>query len=427
VTGADTRVWRSLPSSTAQFTTELLPAPGQTSCSTTSPQLSMLENGTFRVRATGRANGDKRSIVATFKRKSFVDFLYFTTRETLPPAAYQGTGITPATAQANCDAPRSSRPNWCMRIQFAAADRIDGPFHTEDDSILVCNSPTFGRTSADRIEIVGPAPGHIQSGGCGGTPNYLGTRYTPASSLSLPPTNAGLATLADPNYKFTGNTCLEFTGASVRVWANQAWSGSVPCPGAGSPTATRSLPAPNGVIYVDNGAGCTGGYQYYQNYSDPSSCGNVAVVGNYSSSTTVGARNDIVIRGDLRNTGSAMMGLVANNFVRVYHQVTNRSGDDCDNAASLSNVTIDAAILAVNQSFIADNWYCGSALGNLTVNGAIGQYWRGAVGQSGGGNSGYIKDYNYDDRLKYAEPPNFLDPVQASWRLIRRTEQQPAT
>jgi hypothetical protein len=424
-------VWRSLPSSTAQFTIELLPAAGQSSCSTTSPQTSMLENGTFRIRATGRANGDKRSIVATFKRKSFVDFLYFTTRETLPPAAYAGTGISPATAQANCDAPRSSRPSWCMRIQFAPTDHIDGPFHTEDDSILVCNSPTFGRTAADRIEIVGPAPGHVASSGCGASPNYLGTRYTPASSLSLPPSNAGLATLADPNYKFTGNTCLQFTGGSVKVWAGQNWSstGSVPCPGSGSPTYTRSLPAPNGVIYVDNGAGCVSGYSYYQNYSDPASCGNVAVIGDYNTSTTVAARNDIIIRGNLHNAGNAMMGLVANNFVRVYHQVTNRSGDDCTNAAggALTNVSIDAAILAVNQSFIADNWYCGASLGTLTVNGAIGQYWRGAVGQSGSPGNGYIKDYNYDDRLKYAEPPNFLDPIQASWRLIRRSEQQPAT
>ena len=42
--------------------------------------------------------------------------------------------------------------------------------------------------------------------------------------------------------------------------------------------------------------------------------------------------------------------------------------------------TIDAAILAINHSFIVDNYDCGSPLGTLTVNGAIAQKYRGAVG-----------------------------------------------
>lgn len=35
-------------------------------------------------------------------------------------------------------------------------------------------------------------------------------------------------------------------------------------------------------------------------------------------------------------------------------------------------------------------------------------------------------DYVYNDRLRYREPPYFLDPVQASWRISRETEQVPA-
>jgi len=37
-----------------------------------------------------------------------------------------------------------------------------------------------------------------------------------------------------------------------------------------------------------------------------------------------------------------------------------------------------------------------------------------------------MKDYNYDSRLKYRNPPYFLDPVNAAWRLLRATEQVPA-
>jgi hypothetical protein len=53
------------------------------------------------------------------------------------------------------------------------------------------------------------------------------------------------------------------------------------------------------------------------------------------------------------------------------------------------------------------------------VNGAISQKFRGAVGTTGG--TGYLKDYNYDDRLRYQEPPNFLDPVQSAWHIQRET------
>ena len=61
------------------------------------------------------------------------------------------------------------------------------------------------------------------------------------------------------------------------------------------------------------------------------------------------------------------------------------------------------------------------------MNGVIAQQHRGVGRASGGGTrrTGYIKNYNYDERLKYRSPPYFLDPVQASWRILRQTEQSP--
>ena len=55
--------------------------------------------------------------------------------------------------------------------------------------------------------------------------------------------------------------------------------------------------------------------------------------------------------------------------------------------------------------------------------GAIAQKFRGTVGQIGG--SGYLKDYQYDDRLRFRSPPRFLDPVQAAWRILTYVEQVP--
>jgi hypothetical protein len=86
--------------------------------------------------------------------------------------------------------------------------------------------------------------------------------------------------------------------------------------------------------------------------------------------------------------------------------------------------TIDAAILAVNHSFIVDNFDCGNPLGTLTVDGAIAQLFRGPVGTGGGSSNstGYLKNYNYNDTLASIEPPYFLNPVSAAWHTQRQTE-----
>jgi len=126
-----------------------------------------------------------------------------------------------------------------------------------------------------------------------------------------------------------------------------------------------------------------------------------------------------------------MLGLIANNFVRVYHPVSNLNAANrsCTNAAgTMQNVRIDAAILALNHSFTVDHYFCGGPQQTLTVNGAIAQKFRGPVGTGGGGgiSNGYLKDYNYDDRLRLRQPPHFLDPVQSAWRIMRQFEQVPA-
>jgi hypothetical protein len=91
-------------------------------------------------------------------------------------------------------------------------------------------------------------------------------------------------------------------------------------------------------------------------------------------------------------------------------------------------VRIDAAVMSVEHSFIVDNYYCGGTLGTLTVNGAIAQRLRGPVGTGGTTiSTGYIKDYNYDDRFRVVNPPYFLDPVNSAWRLVRFNEQIPAS
>ena len=427
----DPRRWRNVAGVPTQYTIELLPAGTATSCVVNSVS-SMIDpaTGAFRIRSTGRPrNGSKlkRSIIASFRRRSFLDFLYFTDFETTDPINYSSGNQ--AWAQANCgDQYRSARDSSCSEIQFADADAIKGPFHT-NDNILTCGTPEFGRTSADSIEFTGPAPGWTPLGGsCTGSPVFKGPVRAGVKALTMPPTNATLQTLASTGGKlYTGTTQIRFnSGGDMTVRNPNISSGAA---------QTVALPA-NGVIYVKSGTGGCGTPPPPSNatYAEPNTCGNLYVSGTYTSSMTLASANDIIVappgpptsnpgspaNGDLIGAGNSVLGLIATNFVRVYHDVDG----SCNNVAPvMTTVRIDAAILSLNHSFTVDNHDCGAKLGNLLVNGAIAQKYRGAVGTTGG--TGFIKDYNYDDRLRYRSPPFFLEPIAASWHVVRSNEQVP--
>jgi hypothetical protein len=418
-TGADPRVWRHLPAGDeSEYAVELLPAPGYEECDG-EDQYSMIDpDGNMRLRVSGRSRGETRSIVVTLRRRNFIDFIYFTHFETLDPAAYQYSGMRDW-ASTRCDQFRDERDDeynhyydaGCTEIQFAPDDVIAGPLHT-NDSVWVCGGAEFGRGPKDAIELNGQSPGYVKRGSCDPNPDFLGDHRHPSGQIELPPSNSELRELVDPAYLFEGRTEIVLEGASMQVKDRHdlSWQ-SLPLP-------------PNGVVYVENDGTCSVGYAYAQTYGSPSGCGDAWVRGEYSDDLTIAADNDAIVTGDLtRGDDSLLLGLIANNFVRVYHPVDH---GDCDNEeGALSNPVIEAAILALNHSFLVDNWYCGSHLGNLTVEGAIAQRYRGPVGTSA--NTGYTKNYVYNDRLRFREPPYFLDPVQSAWRVARQNEQVPAT
>lgn len=473
-TGTDTRNgrWRTLSGSTAEYAVEVLPAPGKAACDPNNAQSSMIDpQGMFRIRSTGRvarAGGhDKRSIVAAFRRRGFIDYLYYTDFETTDPSWYEvysrgrPTRISQSTltptflqwASTNCS--RYYRPttangtdgrgsqSWkgqiqwgsstwstfpsqgnqpCTEIQFASADVVNGPLHTNDE-LMVCGSPEFGRNSQDRIEVSAPPrtgfSGYRTASGCSSNPDFNGTFTANSPILAMPPTNTKLKTIASSQYTFTGKTTIKLNSGNLTI-TNAA---------AGLSNATRSYPA-NGVIYIQNG-NCGQSTRPLDPLANPAGCGDAWVDGTYGNDLTIATENDVLVTEDIKRSGDKMLGLIANNYVRIGHGISNLAissdGIDCSNNNSLGNVQVDAAILSLTRSFTVDYYFCGSPLGTLTINGAIAQKYRGPVGQGGTSiTHGYLKDYNYDDRLAYRSPPHFLDPVQSAWRLVRQTEQTPA-
>lgn len=460
-TGATGR-WRTIAGSSEQYSIDLLHAPGKNACDPSDPVGSMVDpaTGTFQVRANGRsgANGPHRSIVATFRRKGYLDFVYYTHLEVMDPTLWfpasiessstGAAGVTPSdvvqwvdqhcseTWQDGRATDRySGTVNWAgggssnytnadlcsnANIQFATFDSIAGPLHT-DDSMLICGTPTFGRTTQDLIESATPSstasPPPVQDqpwrSACNSStdrPNFQGTWEPGAQPMDPPPDDSALAQRVSPGYLFTGQTkiVLGTPGPGQMTVTNSSM---------GLNGAVYNQPT-NGVIYVQS-SNCSWTYDRTNPYGAPQGCGDVYVHGTYSTSMTIGSDNDVLVDGDLLGNATSVMGLIANHFVRVYHPCGTTSG---------SNREIDAAILALNDSFLVDNWTC-DQLGSLTVKGVIAQKYRGVVGTGGNSPSytGYKKNYTYDDRLRYQSPPAFLDPVRSAWQVVRMTEQVPAS
>ena len=236
--------WRTIPGSTAQYTIELIPAPGFAQCvennaaSVIDPQ-----TGALRIRVTGRPSATssvRRTIVAGFRRDSFLDYLYFTDFETLDPDAYSTTGTPNSTwAGLNCKVPRESRPNGCEEITFWGFDKINGPFHTNDD-IQTCGAPVFGRSAADVIEVSGPSPGWGSLGGssCAGSPTFSTPLVRARTRSTCRPRTRSSPRSPSPPTCSPARRTIRFTGTT----GSTAMTVTNPFKNNGAPTAWRCRP-----------------------------------------------------------------------------------------------------------------------------------------------------------------------------------------
>jgi hypothetical protein len=90
------------------------------------------------------------------------------------------------------------------------------------------------------------------------------------------------------------------------------------------PAATLTVPPSNNVL---EGVAASGGTPLTSKVAI-----RFGVSGTYPKSMTIASQADIVVTGNLTGSGDAVLGLIANNFVRVVHPVS-RSGNACENAA----------------------------------------------------------------------------------------------
>ena len=433
------------PGSEQKYTFRPVPANGSANCTTSDPITTFIDadSGTFRMQFTGYAGSPevKRGLIASFRKDTPLDYLWFTVYETLDPSTYSN----PTWADANCKKFfREGRPPGCVNIVWVSNDDVNGPAYTQDQYMIHSGAaPVFGRpNTTDQIESSAPGinPQDVCTNSNCQNAVFNGTRVPNAPVIAPPPDNEELRTDAQTyGVEYTGMTRIVLSTAN----GGQATITRCPASGCLAPfnIPIGRYPSREPIIYVNDGTGCTYSYSPYNvTYSSSfvsggtgpatSNCGNVYVSGTYNQSVTIAADRDIIIQGNITRSGNtAVLGLVANNFVRVMHGVSGRpvpaDRDQCGSPGTnisgqtLSNPTIHAAILAIKHSFIVDNYDCGAALGELNVIGAIAQYFRGTVGKTSG--QGYFKDYNYDDRLAVAQPPYLFNVASSSWHIERET------
>ncbi len=279
--------------------------------------------GTFRIESTGTAvEGTKtttRTLVATFTHPGFINYVYLTNFEVLDPAAQNPEPV--GCNQYYAERKAHGLLGTCGTIEFAPTDKVNGPMHTNDAAAICAaegSKPVFGRNKEDKVEMNG---GHYAAGGCEDSPEILGEYTTKGPTLTPPESDSELIEAAESGYKLKGRTYLELkagTPNTISVTNNK-----------GEKLASKNFPS-NGLIYVENEGSCPIKYSPYgTNYASDTTCGNVYVKGEYTESLTIAAANDLIVNGSLttthessgKPTGSATLGLIATNFVRIYHPV----------------------------------------------------------------------------------------------------------
>jgi hypothetical protein len=393
--------------------------------------------------STGFVSATVHAADQTDSATRILDYLYFTNFETEDPGLYE--------APDGCAGKYYSE--WigrydCAAVVYISGDSVEGPMHT-NDAARVEGSASFGRAGVsppDVVEIYGGTYPEDSGEQCTGKPIFHTATgcYIKGERIPMPESDTNLAAFAESADELSGETQLELDGAANTIHVvnfNERGQRSV---------KTIDWPS-NGLIYVKSdscGWPTSSSTEVFNadgatEAKGEKGCGNVYVRGTYSRPLTIAAEDDLIINGNIYPTsvagklgaapsGPATLGLIAENYVRIYHPVSTRGidthgqcsdfnlgkSDDPNRRGSQRNIWIYAAILATDHTFMVDNFLCGSQLGELHVYGAVAQNYRGIVGTlSASGGSGYIKDYKYDSRLAIDQPPYFLARVSGECPL----------
>lgn len=337
----------------------------------------------YTIIAEGTVGSYTRRLEQDVHTEVFSDFLYFTETEHMP-----GGGA----------------------LWFTSADVIDGPLFT-NDQISIFGSPHF--KSAVQSAYGGPGDSnpqhepkflyfngsttiHLETAAESNAPHdepifddgvLLGAQWVDYPALSdvfemrtLAEEDGGLSLTG--NYDFVIGRTDEVTGNPMYGYVSYD---------DGSGWVDVLIEDMSGIIFVNGGLTVQGVLDGHLTFATN---GTIRIV------------DDVTYR-DSNQAGllphcDDLLGLIAGTDILVSD--TDPNLDDC---------VIHATMVALSNSFAAENWGSGSPRGTLTVAGSIIQSFRGSVGTGSllGDEiqilTGYAKDYRYDWRLQDIYPPGF--------------------
>lgn len=357
------------------------------------------ERPAYTIVATGSVNGHERTLELRVGLGQFTDFLYFTDREHEP-----GTGAV---------------------VWYDSYDVLDGPLFT-NDQISINGDPTFmynvasaygGPDDTDGthnplfLYYNGDPFSHVESA-AGSNPPYDNPDFQEGFELGVPGVEypdhnltSDIEDLAEMVGLVIGGT-NEIELSRIDSITGLPMYGYVSYHKAGEPWTDVEISSINGLIYVS---------------------GSFSVSGTLDGSLTIASNGSIWITDDVLYRDSDadgpnpycddMLGLISGTDINIEMSTPNMT--DC---------TIHAAMVALDNCFRADQWGTGPLRGLLTVHGSIVQGYHGCVNTTTTIDgveillTGYATDYHYDWRLTEDSPPYFHEffgmgnYVRGRWR-----------
>lgn len=315
----------------------------------------------YQISSTGQTGDATRQIVEEVQVDSYARYAYFTDDEHFRWYGWYRV------------------PVW-----FISGDHLNGPVHT-NSHLHISGDPAF----SDLVKTVDDFITYMHGGPPDDNPQFAQGVQLGVEPISTPSKALDLRTAAvQEGVHLTGQTTLSLKsdGTMDVTNSNNNW-------------VNQNMPLPNnGAVFV------TGGDVY--------------ISGTLNGQLSVGTNNNVVVTNNityntdpqLNPSSTDMLGLIAEKDVVVSQDAP-------------YDLTIQASVMALGNSFLVENWWTGSPKGTLTVYGGIIQDYRGPVGTFNSSTnqkvSGYSKNYLYDSRLRNNPPPFYPttgDYISLSWR-----------
>ncbi|TKJ39733.1 hypothetical protein CEE37_10670 [candidate division LCP-89 bacterium B3_LCP] len=312
--------------------------------------------GQIKITANGAFGDTAMTSVVMLRKSAYSEFAYFTEME--PP------------------------------IYFITGDSIHGPIHTNGKFHIWGDPVFYGLVSSKGNGWVGV-----------GSPEFKGGTNFNCERIDLPvdmsiidgkAQNGGTYFEGDIEIEFISDGTFDYTATHLeKIGPN--WVTII------DSTGNVTISSTNGVIGTGNG-------------------GDIRVKGTLDGQATMLADGDIWIDDDVLYAQNPLTDPTSDDILGLISQhdifVTN-------NAANQNNCTIHATLMALDRSFMVEDYNQGSPRGTLEIVGGIVQDKRGSVGTMGWGSgiiSGYQKNYIYDYRYMSSAPPFY--PIMTKNSLV---------